>query len=104
MIEGMGQAYRRHIVIDNIARVIYIEVQADLRGSPKLQEYQDIAYNKQWYKYVPSNIRQQLSDVINGGYRVQPMFNFGAMTEEYYIIQITSLEEKTLIPPKKFLS
>lgn len=84
------EAYRRHIVIDNINKKIFIQVMEDLKGYLKQKEYWDIR-NKQWYKYVPKEMIQQFQKCIEGGYEVVPMKNFGGQSEEFYIIQVTEI-------------
>jgi hypothetical protein len=100
-IKGLGEAYQRHIVIDNIEKVIYIEVQTDLKGYPKAREYEDIANNGLWYKYVPANIRNDLSQAIANGYRITGVVNMGAKTEEYYVLQLIEIGKLQIIDPKK---
>jgi hypothetical protein len=91
---NLNAPYRRHIVVNNVERVIYIEVQASLNGNLKLQEYHDID-NGQWHKYVPADKRNEFAAAINGGFTVRPMVNTGGMNEQYYIIQIVGvLEDK----------
>lgn len=85
------EAYRRHIVVDNINKVVYIEVQHSFKGHPKLQEYQDIK-NGNWSPYVPAEMRDQFRDIIGNGYRLTPMLNQGGKNEQYYIIQVVSIE------------
>lgn len=88
-----GAAYRRHIVIDNIAKVIYIEVQCSLNGNVKPAEYWDLK-NGNWHKYVPAQERDNLAKAIAGGYQVKPMVNNGGKNEQYYIIQIVEVNAK----------
>ncbi len=93
-----GAAYRRHIVVDNINKVIFIEVQMALNGNLKEKEYYDIT-NGRWPEYVPINVKAQLVEVVANGYRVQPMVNMGAMNEQYYLIQISEIRKNVIIKP-----
>ena len=96
-ITGLGEAYRRHIVIDNIHKVVYIEVQASLKGHPKQHEWEDIAENNLWHKYLPTEIIPQIREIVTNGYKVQPMVNFGASSEAFYVIQMSEIHKKETI-------
>ena len=87
------EAYRRHVVIDNINKKIFIEVQRDLKGDIKQKEYWDLK-NGLWYKYVPPMDIQQYQKAINGGFQVVPALNQGAMNEGFYIIQLIEITGK----------
>lgn len=87
----LGRPYRRHIIVDNISRTIWIEVQPALNGNLKLQEFQDIK-NGVWWKYVPKEEIEQFRHAITNGFTVRPMVNSGGMNEQFYIIQLVDIE------------
>jgi hypothetical protein len=93
MIKGLGEAYRRHIIVDNIGKRIYIEVQLNPLGQPKEKEYYEMK-NGMWWKYVPEQHRDEFAAAINGGFEVIAMLNTGAFNEEYYVIQVVDLVDK----------
>ncbi len=95
-IDNINQAYRRHIIVDNITRCIYIQVMEDLKGYPKEREYNDIAVNGQWYKYVPGDMIQKLHDAVSNGYQVKAFKCMGAEAEEYRVLQVVEVKKKSI--------
>lgn len=95
-IGGNPMTPRRHITVDNISKVIYIQVKYTFKGDIEHQEYYDIA-NGLWYKYVPDDYVQQFREAINGGYQVRPIIITGMMNNDYYIQQIVDVKESKLV-------
>jgi protein-L-isoaspartate O-methyltransferase len=91
-------AYRRHIIIDNIHRIIYIEVQNDLKGYPKQKEYENIVAGL-WPDYVPREFKTQLKEAAAGGYKVQPMICDGAQSEAFYVLQLAEIRKSFIFKP-----
>jgi predicted metal-dependent RNase len=85
------EAVRRHIVIDNANRTIWIQVLQDITGKPRVNEAADIQ-NGLYPKYLPTEIREQIINEVNQGFTVRPMINIGHKNEEYYIIQMVDIK------------
>lgn len=94
-------ADRRHIVIDNMQKIVFIQVKVDLQGKIKEQEYQDIK-NGLWYKYVHNDIKDGIRDAITNGYEIRPFWTTGMYDEDYYIVQITELRKQLILDPKNY--
>lgn len=92
-IGGNPLSLKRHIVIDNIAKVIYIQVMYKFDGSLKQQEWYDLK-NGNWHSYVPKEYIMQFKGCITGGYTVMPYFAEAMANEEYMILQIAELGAK----------
>ena len=89
-------ANRRHITVDNIAKVIYLQVMFTIKGDVKYREYYDIK-NGQWWKYVPDDLRDQFRQAVNGGFTVVPVVINGMCNEEFYIEQVIDIQENKII-------
>lgn len=87
---------RRHIYIDNIHNVIFIQVMYRLNGDIIEQEYYDLV-NGLWHKYVPAGLIQQIRDAISAQYKVMPFVMTGMANEDYYITQVIDLKQKGII-------
>ena len=90
------QAYRRHLVIDNINKVIKIEVQTSLNGHPKQWEYDDITKGL-WYKYTPRELKDDFQKAIGNGYRVEPFLAMAAQNEGFHVLQIIDCIENAQV-------
>ena len=82
-----GPQFRRHIVVDNLNKTIYIEVQTDLNYYPKTHEYNAIV-NGLYHRYLPADLLKQLTDAVNNGYQVKPVLCMGLFDNDYYVLQL----------------
>lgn len=94
------QPARRHIIIDNMQQIVFIQVMEDIQGRLKLQEFEDIQNNGQWYKYVHKDILEDIRNAVTNGYQVRAALNLGMYDEEYYILQVTEIRKNILIKPQ----
>jgi hypothetical protein len=93
------EAFRRHVLVDNINRIIFIQVMTNLKGDLLMKEYKDITENGQWYNYIHPMLREQIGKVKADGYRVQAVMIDGYETEGYRFLQVVELRENKIIKP-----
>ncbi len=88
---GHPMAFKRYITVDNLQKVIYIQVMFNIAGKIRQDEYHDIKKGL-WYKYVPAELLEQFRVAINGGFSVRPVVVTGMMNEEYQVLQVADLQ------------
>lgn len=90
------KAFRRHIVVDNIQHIVFIQVMPNFNGNLKTDEATQISRGT-WWPFVPVEIKQDFAKAISQGYRVEPFVCIAMQNEEYYVMQITELQSKPLL-------
>lgn len=85
--------FRRNIIIDHPARVIFIQIMWDGYGELNLQEPTAILKGE-WWRFIPIDMAHHIREGIASGYIVRPMVLAGGpLGEEHTLLQILSVDD-----------
>ena len=80
-----GKWFRRHIIIDHVTKVIYLQIFYDGSGELKYEEFFNITKGE-WWKYVPDTMRAGYREAIASGYKIKAVAVTGQDFEEQHTI------------------
>lgn len=90
---------KRHIVIDNDNKVVYIQVMRAFGGTPISKEWNDINEGR-YYLYLPADARDSIIREVRNGYKVIPVVFEGHTNRDFYMLQINQLTtDKAIVIP-----
>jgi len=85
--------FRRNIIIDHPARVVFIQIMWDGYGELDLKEPTAILKGE-WWRFVPLDMTQHIREGIASGYTIKPMVLAGGpLGEEHTLLQILSVDD-----------
>ena len=88
--------FNRHIIFDEIQKVIYIEIKTAINASPLNYEYNKVV-SGDYYDYIPVAFRAQVAKVVGEGFRVVPFVAYGYAVGDTAVMSIVGINVKNTI-------
>ncbi len=94
--------FKRHIVIDHMAKKIMVQIMWDNDGNLNYNEYLNVK-SGDWKQYLPQglgtvdiDVRQKIGECFDSGYKPTPFYFQGIENDEHAIILLSDIGEPKL--------